>query len=149
MFEKNLLNIRTRAKLTQEQLAKNLKIERITYCHYESGKSIIPIARLNDFCNFFNLSIDYVFGFNDNIYKNARLHFSKLLCSQRLKELRIKYNLSQKSLAIDFRTSISTISGYEQGINIIPTTFLYELCKKYKISADYLLGKIDEPKYLE
>ena len=31
---------------------------------------------------------------------------------------------------------------------LIATPFLYTICKKYNISADYLLGKIDNPKYL-
>ena len=40
------------------------------------------------------------------------------------------------------------ISNYESGKFLIATPFLYTICKKYNISADYLLGKIDNPKYL-
>ena len=36
---------------------------------------------------------------------------------------------------------------YEQGKTLIPTSFLYTFCKTFKISADYLLGRIEEPKY--
>ena len=39
------------------------------------------------------------------------------------------------------------ITEYERGTNIIATPFLYEICKTYLISADYLLGKTDSPKY--
>ena len=37
------------------------------------------------------------------------------------------------------------ISDYENKKKFIPTPFLYQICKKYHISADYLLGKIDHP----
>ena len=40
------------------------------------------------------------------------------------------------------------LAKYEKGKYIIATTYLYQICKRYNISADYLLGKIDSPKYL-
>ncbi len=52
---------------------------------------------------------------------------------------------NKKSLNIEN----GTIANYELGINLIATPFLYSICKKYNISADYLLGKIDKPKYLK
>ena len=44
---------------------------------------------------------------------------------------------------------LSMSDPYEKGKTLILTSFLYTICKKYNISADYLLGKIDEPKYLK
>ncbi len=41
------------------------------------------------------------------------------------------------------------ITNYENGKHLIATPFLYTICSKYNISADYLLGKIDSPKYLK
>lgn len=38
---------------------------------------------------------------------------------------------------------LSVISGYETTRYVIATQLLYEICRKYKISADYLLGIID------
>ena len=38
----------------------------------------------------------------------------------------------------------STISKYENGKEIISTGFLYAICNKYHVSADYLLGKISD-----
>ena len=54
----------------------------------------------------------------------------------------------QNKLSELLKTSQSTIADYERGKNYLPTPFLYTISKKYGISADYLLGKIDEPKYL-
>ena len=68
---------------------------------------------------------------------------------ERLKELRKEYNLTQNQLAKVINVATSTISDYERGINVIATPFLYQICKKYHISADYLLGKVNDPKYLK
>ena len=62
---------------------------------------------------------------------------------KRLKEFRNKNKLTQKVLASILGTSQSTIAEYERGTNIIATAFLYSICSKYHISADYLLGKTD------
>lgn len=67
----------------------------------------------------------------------------------RLKEFRKENKLTQESLAQLLNVVKGTVGNYESGRALIATPFLYEICKKYKISADYLLGKIDEPKYLK
>lgn len=61
----------------------------------------------------------------------------------------IKTNLSQIKLANILNTTHSMISDYENTKKLIATPFLYTICKKYNISADYLLGKIDTLKYLK
>ena len=53
--------------------------------------------------------------------------------------------LTQVKLASILNTVQPVIANYEKGKNLIATPFLYTICKKYNISADYLLGKIDEP----
>ncbi len=69
--------------------------------------------------------------------------------SKRLKEFRKENKLTQVKLAEILNIANGTIAEYERGTNIIATPFLYTICKNYNISADYLLGKIDEPKYLK
>ena len=81
--------------------------------------------------------------------KDARKNINKEILKKRIKDLRIENNLTQKELANILNIDSSTISKYEHGINVIATPFLYTICKKYNISADYLLGKIDNPKYLK
>ncbi len=43
----------------------------------------------------------------------------------------------------------TTIINYEQGKTLPLIDHLLFISKKYKISIDYILGKIDEPKYLD
>ena len=69
------------------------------------------------------------------------------LCSKRLNEFRKENHLTQTKISGFLHIDQPTWSIYEAGKNLIGTPFLYDICKKYHISADYLLGKIDKPKY--
>lgn len=60
---------------------------------------------------------------------------------QKLKMLRIKYNLSQKEVASMLGISPSIVSAYETGERTPSTENLLALSYLYKCSADYLLGK--------
>ena len=143
-------DIRTENLYSQEFVAEKLHIKRSTYKEYELQNSIIPITHLNEFCNYFNISIDLILGLNDvKKYKNTREKIDRKLSGKRLKEFRRDNNLTQEKLAKFLNTTHTNLVGYEKGSYIIATPYLYMICKKYNISADYLLGKIDEPKYLK
>ena len=149
-YGNNMKNLRTANLYSQEFVANKLNIKRSTYKEYELQNSIIPIKHLIEFCDFFNVSIDFIFGFTSiENYKNNRANMNLELSSSRLRELRKDYHLTQQKLARILNTDISTPSKYERKVYPIATPFLYQLCKKYNISADYLLGKIDSPKYFK
>ena len=73
----------------------------------------------------------------------------KIKAGQRLKEFRLEHKLTQVKLANILNTTFSSIAFNEKGRNLIATPFLYTICSKYEISADYLLGIVDKPKYLK
>lgn len=60
---------------------------------------------------------------------------------ERLKTLRMKYNLSQKEVASMLDLSPSIVSGYETGERTPSAENLLALSYLYKCSTDYLLGK--------
>ena len=60
---------------------------------------------------------------------------------ERLKELRISNNLTQKAVAKKLSLSPSIISGYETGERSPSTEILLALSYLYHCSTDYLLGK--------
>ena len=145
-----LNKIRNERGLTQEEVASILGIDRKTYNHYEVQENIIPIKHLIPLVNYLNISIDYLFGLTNNEqYKNISFNIDNIKAGLRLKEFRKENNLTLKDLAAFLNTTFSNISWYEKGRNLIATSFLYMICLKYKISADYLLGRIDKPKYLK
>lgn len=137
-----LKEIREHNDLTQRQLSIKLKISKSYYNYFETGERIIPIKHLNNFCNIFCVSLDYVLGLsNHNIVSKEKVKLNSKLISDRIKEIRLKNNLTQNQLAKLLNTSQSTISSYENGKTIILTAFLYEICRKLKVSADYIIGR--------
>lgn len=148
-YKERLKELRTQNNLTQKELADILKISRSTYKDYELQIKIIPIEHLINVADYFHISIDYLLDLTKiEIYQNTK-KYDKELSASRLKEFRKENQLTQEKLANILNTTHSMISNYENCKDIISTPFLYTICKKYNVSADYLLGKIDNPKYLK
>ncbi len=144
-----LKNLREENNLKQTEIAKYLGIDNSQYCHYENESRTLPIKHLNSLSQYYNVSIDFLFNFTDiKTYQNDKKDIDNKLSGRRIKEFRKENKLTQKALAAILNTTFSTISFYEKGDYTIATPYIYTICKKYNISADYLLGKTDEPKYL-
>lgn len=62
---------------------------------------------------------------------------------ERLKELRIEKELTQKQVAEILHISTRAYSHYEQGDRDLPIELLKQLCIHYEVSSDYLIGLID------
>ena len=140
--------LRLEKNLSQSDIAKTLGVTRSSYAMWESSNNVIPLKRLIALCDFFQTNLDYIFAFTDySTIVNSSYNLE--LCSQRLKEFRKENNLTQQKIATYLHIDQPTWSIYENGKSLIGTPFLYDICKKYNISADYLLGKTDSPKYLK
>ena len=149
-YNEILKELRTSNNLTQEKLAKSLKINRVQYNQYENDYNTIPIKHLISIANYFQVSIDYIFNLTSKIkYENQKEETTPLTAGNRLKEFRKDNKITQQKLAKILNTNQSVIANYERGRTLIATPFLYTICKKYNISADYLLGKTNNPKYLK
>lgn len=60
--------------------------------------------------------------------------------SERLRELRLDKKLSAKSLGLKIGVSDSTIIRWENGTMLPTIDNLYNICKFFGVSADYLIG---------
>ena len=137
-------------RITQQEVADYLNVSQRAYARYELQDDIIPVKHLDKICNFFNISIDCLFNFsNIENYPNSNKEIDKIKAGNRLKEFRKENNLTQEKVAKLLKIDQPTWSIYEKGKSLIGTPFLYAICKKYNISADYLLGRTDSPKYLK
>lgn len=144
IFEK-LKNLRENNDLTQRQIALKLNVSKSTYNRWETGETFIPLKHLNDLCNLYNLSMDYIVNLsNDKNYDNVKNEIDKKIIGKRIFDLRKKFNLSQNDLAKLLNTSHSTISAYENGKTLILTVFAYSIATKFNVSLDWLCGRIDK-----
>lgn len=66
--------------------------------------------------------------------------------AERIRNLREDRDLTQTDIADYLHTSQTVYSRYERNERSLPIEMLYELCKFYKVSADYILGLTDNPK---
>lgn len=141
----NLAKIRENKELSQRKLAKLLGVSKSTYARWETQEQIIPLQRLNDFCNFFHVSMDYAMEISKiNINTDKIEKLDRKTVGQRLKKIRKDNHLTQEQLAFFLNTTHSTISAYESGKTLILTIFAIEICKKYNYSLDWLCGKRED-----
>ena len=139
-----LKELREGKNITQEELALILNINRVQYNQYENDYFNIPIKYIVNIADYYNVSIDYLLDVSTN--KNAECTYSIVdnkLAGERLKSFRKEHKLTQQKLANILNTTHSNIGFYEKGRNLIATPFLYQICHKYHVSVDYLLGRID------
>ncbi len=149
IYSERLRNIREEINISQYEISQFLNLNKRVYGQYEREYTIMPLKHLVKVCDYFNVSLDYIFGFTDNkSYENRKDGIDNTLLSLRLKEFRKENKLTQTKLGNILNTTKTVICGYEKSRYVIASPFLYTICKKYNISADYLLGKVDSPKYL-
>lgn len=68
--------------------------------------------------------------------------FMKTL-SEKLKELRLEKNLTQKQVAQLLGLTQNAIGNYEAGIREPSLSTLKQICDLFDVPADYLIGRID------
>ena len=139
-----LAMLRTKKDLTQREMAKILNVSKSTYARWETQEQIIPLYHLNNFCKYFNVTMDYIL----NITKSNRYlendyteEIDKTAIGNNIKTLRKKYRLTQGDLAKILNTSQSTISAYESGKTLVLTAFIYSLASQFNLSVDKLCGR--------
>lgn len=146
----DLKKIRDSYDLTQREMASKLNIGKSSYNYFETGEHIIPLKHLNNFCNLFNVSMDYICKLTDtNIPTNNISALDSKLIGERIKKVRLKNKVTQVKLASILNTSQSNISAYESGKNLILTAFIFNIAKHFDISLDYLAGRCDTIKVVK
>ncbi len=129
---------RNRIGYSQNQLGKILGVSKSTLSRWETGEETIPLKHLINFCNYAQINLDYILGLSDKkITIKKKIILDKKSIGQKMILLRKKENLTQNDVAKILNTTQSTISSYENGKTTLLTAFLYDLCVRYKVSADW------------
>ncbi len=63
--------------------------------------------------------------------------------TDRLQWVRDCRNMTQKELANQLGLKQQQYARYEKGVNVMPITYLANICRILDVSADYLLGLTD------
>ena len=66
--------------------------------------------------------------------------------NERIKWIRECDNIKQKDIADYLGIKQQQYARYEKDVNIMPVTYLKKICEYLNVSADYILGLIDERK---
>ena len=87
-----------------------------------------------------NNTLDYAIELTDKKeYLKEKIKINISLIGNNIKNLRLKSNLSQEEFAKSINTTESVISAYENGYTLIQTSFLYDICNRYKISSHKII----------
>lgn len=145
MISERLKDIREDACLTQYEMAEILKTTQTNYSRWENEKEYIPLKKLTLLCNYFDVTMDYVIGITRTSKShNNKYRLNSKTIGKQIKTLRIDENITQKDLANILNTSQSTISAYENGKTTLLTAFAIQMVKEFKISLDWLCGRIEK-----
>lgn len=141
MIYERMKDIRTYFDNTQKELSDYLKISRSTYAGWENGIDAIPLLKLNEFCNYYGISLDYICGLSDiKKYDIINNKIDKVVLGNNLKETRLKHSDSQETISDIIKVDQSNYSKYELGKILIHTYPLVDFAKHYKVSIDWLCG---------
>ncbi len=136
--------IRLELELTQCGISKILGITRSSYSLWELEKNIIPLNKLNEFSNTFKFSLDYITKLSNNNLYIPHNKINKKEIGKKIRLARKQNKLTQEKLAKILNTTHSAISAYENGITLIPTLFLLEICKITNKSMDWFANETKE-----
>ena len=142
MIYERMKDIRTYFGNTQKELADVLGVSRSTYAGWENGLDAIILPKLNDFCNYYGVSLDYICGLtNTKKYDIINDKIDKNVLGNNLKEIRTNNKHTQEKVANIINVDQSNYSKCELGKMYIHTYALIEFAKHYKVSIDYICGK--------
>lgn len=141
---KKLRNLRERAGKSQSEMAKIIGVSQQTYSLWEIGIKIIPLKHLNSLCDYYDVSMDYALGLEHKNNKTLTSPLDRKFIGLNIKKVRGDNSLTLRELAKILGTTSSTISAYETGKTLILTAFAYEICLRYKLSMDWLVGRKNE-----
>ena len=65
------------------------------------------------------------------------------IVGKRIREIRYELKLNQSEFGKSISVSQDTVSLWEKGKSLPNTEFIIAICKKYNVSANYLLGLED------
>ncbi|MTI48256.1 MAG: helix-turn-helix transcriptional regulator [Firmicutes bacterium] len=137
---KRLKCLRNDEDKTQKQIAEILGIGHHALSYYERDEREPDIKTLVKIADYYNVTTDYLLCRVDIRDEMKEISFC---FGDRLRELRIKSNLTQSQLGEKLNLSKANISKYEAGTIEPNIDIIIFLSNYFDVTIDYLLGKSD------
>lgn len=141
-----LKDLREDNDLLQKDIAKFLQLDRSTYSDYETNSLNISVNYLKKLSRFYNTSIDYILYKTDKREPYSFFNYESSSNKNRLKELRISINKTQREIAMELNMPLKTYIKYEHGERSLNTQVLNIFADYYNASTDYIIYNTDEIK---
>ena len=72
-----------------------------------------------------------------------RRSLNKNITAQRIRDLRATEGLTQAQFAKSCKAESSIVSFWENGHNVPGTAALFQMCRSFDVTSDYVLGLTD------
>ncbi len=138
-FGEKLKQLRIDNNMTQEELGRQIGIQKSGISKYENDTVEPNLTTLAKISKIFNVSIDSLVP-NEVEILNAK----PKNVGERLRHLRIEKNLTQEEFGKIFNMTKSRISQYETSKHEIDDKTKILFADYFNISIDYLLGRIED-----
>ena len=139
--------LRQSADMTQEEFGNKFGIVKSTVSLYESGKSTPNDEIKQKICEFFDISLDYLLGREENPQGWSSVFFDqelKIVFQIRLKNAIQKSALSKSELCQKASIDIGDLEKYLSAELKPSIEDLLSLSKALSVTTDYLLGQISD-----
>lgn len=142
MYFNNLKKVRNDKDITQEEIAKILKVNRSTYKNWENGIVMIPIEIADELSIFYNVRLSYILGLECKKKLDVKIEKMKYdVLLKNLSVLKKENHNSYEEIGTYIGCAKSTCQRYFNGIVKIPMDRLILLAALYDIDLDKLCGK--------
>ncbi len=147
IIEKRICFLREQRHLTQEELASMLHVSRSLINNWENGYTNLSLKQLIKLASIYQVPVDYLLGIINEIDAFPYAYIQEMdlkTIGSKLKDIRKFYGLTQEQFAQKIDTKRSSISYYESGKMMISTADLKQICETFGVSADYIVGNLEE-----
>lgn len=142
MKYERIKNNREDHDLTQREMATYLHVKRSTYAMWELGDVRIPLLKLQEIADYFQVSMQYLVGLtNDKSKVIEKTIVNSRLLGGVLKTKRLENNLTQMQVAAYLMINQSAYAYYEYGKAQIPIDKLCLIANLYQTTIDCLCGR--------
>lgn len=128
-LRKNILN------LTQDNFSEKIGLSRSNIANIEVSRIKVTDRTIKDICRKFNINKEWLCNEIGDIFINTNSNFT---INKRLSLLRKTLGLTTRNFAEKLNITGGAITNMEKGIRNITDRTIYDICRKFNVSEEWL-----------